>query len=276
MTLAELNKILTDAVLSNGENAITAGYALSPDIVGTPFYDSPLMGCAAADDPLFKLYKSDPKIYGDILRLPEEWLDGAKSVISFFLPYTKAVRDSNIPDRKRPSDIWLHARIEGQAFLEKMTALIAASLEAEGFKAVIPSRQPEFRVASDADALEKGGPVYKSSWSERHAAFVSGLGTFSLAKHIITEKGACGRFGSVITDAYIEPVKRAYTDPYEYCTFCGKCNERCPVKCISVEKGKNNLLCGAYIDKMKLECAPRYGCGKCQQCVPCESGIPAR
>ena len=94
--------------------------------------------------------------------------------------------------------------------------------------------------------LERGEPAYASTWSERHAAYVAGLGTFSLSKHLITEKGLCGRFGSVITDAPLEVTPRPYTDPYEYCTFCGACVPRCPARAISVEKGKTIKVCAKY------------------------------
>lgn len=77
-----------------------------------------------------------------------------------------------------------------------------------------------------------------SLWSERHAAYVCGLGTFGLSKGLITKKGIAGRFTSLITDLPLLADERAYTDVYEYCT--------------------------------------RYGCGLCQVRVPCEAGIPKK
>ena len=84
MTLAELREKLTQAVLDSPDNAVMAEYALRPELVGTPYYGGPLVGCAAADDPLFVQFKADPKIYGSALRLPEEWLPGAKSCLLLF------------------------------------------------------------------------------------------------------------------------------------------------------------------------------------------------
>ena len=40
---------------------------------------------------------------------------------------------------------------------------------------------------------------YASNWSERHVAYVCGLGTFG-CQGLITSKGLAGRFGSIITD----------------------------------------------------------------------------
>ena len=67
------------------------------------------------------------------------------------------------------------------------------------------------------------------------------------------------------------------TELENYCTKCGACIKRCPVNAISLEKGKNNVLCSGFLDRV-LEKAgiPYYGCGKCQVGVPCEKRAPAR
>lgn len=274
MTASELEKRLGALVAGDEDNRIQAHYALRPELVGTVYYDAPLVGIAAADDPIFLQFKSDEMIYGQALRLPGDWLAGAKSVISFFLPYTARVRESNGPELSRPSDEWLHARIEGQDFLMKVCEAIKSWLAEEGYSAIIPAAGPDFAIHRDDSAQSRGEPVYKSSWSERHAAYAAGLGTFSLSKHIITEKGVCGRFGSIITDAVLEPTPRPYSQPYEYCTFCGACAYRCPVDAISVEKGKDILLCADFVEGTKLSFAPRYGCGKCQIKLPCSYKRP--
>jgi len=276
MTLETLAQSLTRFVLCGKENTIRPEYALHPELVGKTYYDAPLMGCAAADDPIFRQIQTDPKILGPVFRLPEEWLPGARSVISFFLPYSREIRDSNVSNLGTPSDEWLHARVEGQAFLMEVCRELEALLQAEGYRTLVPAGHPDFYYIQEPQRQERGEPVYASSWSERHVAFAAGLGTFGLSKHIITEKGVCGRFGSVITDAPIDPTPRPYTEPYEYCTFCGACSFRCPVNAISVEKGKDILTCAAFVEDTRVTYAPRYGCGKCQLAVPCSTGIPGK
>jgi epoxyqueuosine reductase len=93
----------------------------------------------------------------------------------------------------------------------------------------------------------------KSNWSERHVAFVAGLGTFGLHRALITAKGTTVRIGSVITTLVLSPTPRPYTRYDEYCPFltrgtCGACMKRCPPAAIT-ERGKNNNACGDYIDK---------------------------
>lgn len=275
MNMQTISQNLIRAVLEDEENRIRPEYAMRPELAEIPYYDAPLLGCAAADDPLFARFRSDPVILGDVFRLPEEWLPGAKSVLSFFLPYTAEIRESNRDNLCVPSDEWLHARIEGQAFLMKICNQLAGWLREAGYQAVIPASHPDFRIDRDPGRMACGEPVYASSWSERHVAYAAGLGTFGLSKHIITEKGVCGRFGSVITDAPLAPTPRPYSDPYEYCTFCGACIARCPVHAITKE-GKNVLVCASFLDDTKVAHAPRYGCGKCQIAVPCSAGIPGK
>ena len=274
MTLQAITEKLAQLVTEHPDNAIQASYALNPTLVGMPFYDAPLLGCAAAEDPLFLQFQTDPVIIGPMFRLPEQWLPGAKSVISFFLPFTEEIRNSNLDNLREPSESWLHGRAEGQDFLMEVCEQLAHWLREEGYEAVIPAGHPDFRTNRDPDRLTLGQPMFTSSWSERHVAFAAGLGTFSLTKHLITEKGVCGRFGSVITTAQFTPTIRQYTEPYEYCTFCGACTRRCPVNAIHVDTGKDMVTCASFMDINKATYAPRHGCGKCQLDLPCTTRIP--
>jgi hypothetical protein len=51
---------------------------------------------------------------------------------------------------------------------------------------------------------------FASKWSERHAAYVSGLGTFSLCDGLITPVGIAIRYGSVVSRIPIQPASRPY------------------------------------------------------------------
>lgn len=262
---------LTDYILSAPENRVQADYAIRPELTGLPLYAAPVLAVGDAADPLFEGLKA-PEAVGEWFRTPEEWLPGARRVISFFLPFSEEVKRSNF-EGDDPSPLWLHGRIEGQSFLTQVTRWLQAQLEAEGHAAVIPTLHPEFRAAEKAK--DPGGPAFTSSWSERHVAFVCGLGTFGLNRGLITEKGMAGRFASLVTTAEMPVTERAYTDLYEYCSQCGACIRRCPVNAITRE-GKAHDPCADFLNDIKLRFAPRYGCGKCQVKVPCMDGIPPK
>ena len=134
-----------------------------------------------------------------------------------------------------------------------------------GYACLIPSLDPRFSI------INRTIP----NWSERHAAYACGLGTFGLSKGMITQKGICGRFGSLLTSLDADITEKPYSDIYEYCNMCGICIQKCPAKAISKE-GKDSTLCAAFLDKVRQNHDPRYGCGKCQVNVPCESRIPSK
>ncbi len=252
-------------------NYISEEEAAREEIAGMRIYDDPLFGAASADDPMFAELKT-PGIVGPDVFLPADWLKEAKSVLSFFLPFTERVRASNRGNGKRASDEWLHARIEGQEMMNQFGAYICQMLEEEGFLALYPAADARFHMIAP----------YASNWSERHTAHICGLGTFSLSKGLITEKGMAGRFGSVITNAVLPITERKYSSPFAYCIMCGKCEKNCPAHAIDTKKGvingKDQVVCEAYVNGSKGANGPtgkiRYGCGKCQVDVPCESRIP--
>lgn len=177
-----------------------------------------------------------------------------------------------------PSSPWLHGRMEGQAQLFRLAGYLSARLGEAGWQVLCPCLDPQFASMEHrgTDARFPPEAAYTSRWSERHVAYISGLGTFGLSKGLITEKGTCGRFLSLITDLPLPPTPRPYSGLYDYCTRCGACVRRCPVGAISLEKGKDQTTCAYYVDLTMTLCAPRYGCGKCQTKVPCQSGIPAK
>ena len=275
MDVDALQVKLAEYVLSSPDNAIQASWALRDEIAGTPMFDAPIVGCASADDPMFTRVKAEDKILGDTFRLPGDWLPGARSVISIFYPFSEPVRKSNWDNLSVPSDEWLHGRIEGHEFIHATDRMVEGWLHDEGFKTCIPALEPSLVIHKREPEEAVGLPLFVSSWSERHVAFTAGLGTFGLSAHLITRVGKAGRFGSIITTADIQPTPRPYgDDPYAYCTRCGACTKRCPVNALSLEHGKDYQACWVYMEETKIRFKPRYGCGKCQHIVPCETGIP--
>ena len=280
MNKQDLIKMASDFVENSKDNIITKEIALSDNVVGMKIFDAPIFAFGAADDEYFKLLKNT-SVIGKHFLLPQEWLPQSKTVISFFLPFSQAVKEGNRRNMAWPSEEWLHGRIEGQAFLKKLCQHLKSELINTGNSSLVPSLDKRFMAKGKLKSSEKESDnkneinlQFTSNWSERHVAFVCGLGTFGLSKGLITKKGVAGRLGSIITELYLPPDKREYETIYEYCSMCGACVKNCPANAISIDKGKNHILCSDFLDKTIEKYKPRYGCGKCQVRVQCESGIP--
>ena len=250
-----------------GLNSITAEQAIGPECVNLKIFDAPLKGCADPSDALFPQLKSE--VIGQHFRLPLQWVSNAQTVISMFFPFSMEVVKSNNRDKNDPSEMWLHGRVEGHKCLNDIAKFMVNLFEAAGYTTICPG------LSDDFFAVQKGGELnFTSNWSERHVAYVCGLGTFGLSKGLITEKGMAGRFLSIITQANLEKTPLKYNSTYEHCTMCGVCVKACPVKAISLEQGKNHIICSDFLDLTKEKFKPRYGCGKCQTMVPCARRIP--
>ena len=247
-----------------------------PGTGDTVLFDTPLTGFAAADDELFKRF-TQPEIIGENFLTPAEWLPSAKTVISFFLPFSEKVRSSNRADKDDPSPEWLYGRIEGQEFITRFMAGLQHLMAEKEIESCVPSSDARFGIRIEMTSINGVDDFHVDSrWSERHAAYACGLGTFGLSRGLITEKGIAGRFASLIVSEAFPPTGRPYTGIDDYCIRCGACARNCPVHAITLEHGKNNVLCNVHVEKMKAKHAPRYGCGKCQVGVPCEFMAPGR
>lgn len=280
MDKQEFIRLASDFINNSEDNIISKEIALAEDAAGTQIYEAPIIAFAAADDEYFKKLK-DPAAIGEHFMLPRDWLPQAETVVSFFLPFTEALKKSNTLDLSWPSAEWMHGRIEGQALINKLCRYLQTELTNAGYASIVPGLDERFwsRTGNkNAAPPSPGEPVltYTSNWSERHVAHVCGLGTFGLSKGLITKKGISGRIGSLITELYIPPDKRDYETYNEYCSLCGACAKNCPVNAISIEKGKDHPICSEFTQKVLAKHKPWYGCGKCQVMVPCESGIPKR
>ena len=232
-------------------------------------WQNPVIGVADAEDPLFAELKN---IIGPAHAMPSDLVPGAKSVLVYFIPFAGTVGISNIPDEESSKE-WDYACIETNNMLKDLNICLYSWITEKGYHA--SQLPPTYHY--DQEKLI-------SSWSHKSAAYIAGIGKFGVHQMLITEKGCCGRIGSVITDMRLEPTAR--TDE-EYCLFktrgiCGRCMERCVNQAFSVREGRgiyDRYKCNEQIyDKI----VPHYPigdgdtCGKCMCGVPYSFGIPGR
>jgi len=249
-------------------------------------FAEPLVGFSCGADELYEFYKDhiDPEFY----RTPAEWLGSAYgkdfdpaniSVISWFLPQTDDTKEKCRAADDCPPYEWTMVRVHGEECNRRLAKSLEEHLKSFGLEAIAPMCSEEFSWG-DSEKFVK-----VSNWSERHVAYISGLGTFGLCDGLISEKGKAGRYGSVIVNLPLEPTKRNYTEYNEYCLAkngCTACMKRCPAGAIT-EKGHDKVKCMMYhADAIKKIDHERYGydgyavCGLCQTGVPCESCIPVK
>lgn len=242
-----------------------------------PLFTTPLVGFAVADDPLFIRYR---EVVGPFHRTPGEWLAGAATVICWILPIAAATRASNRAQTDEPSQEWAVTRTFGEACNNRLREELAAWLQARGHAALAPVLQPEWSGVE----VPESGPA--SNWSERHAAYAAGLGTFSLNDGLITAAGMAHRCGSVVTDLELPADPRPYPGVRDWCLFharnsCGACIRRCPVGAISAA-GHDKRRCRDYTyGTLQPRLKETYGvaiagCGLCQTGVPCEARNPCQ
>ena len=232
-----------------------------------------LVGVAAADDPIFREFR-EPHVIGEGFILPSEWLEGAASVVSLFFPFAKEVCITNRhPGEASPE--WQYAKYRGTQLVGAFCTQLCEELRESGWEALMPVASERFGFSQNPCECD-GEADFEvcSAWSERHAAYACGLGTFGLSRGLITRSGMAGRFGSIITTAPIAPTPREYSDTYEWCTFCGACVKRCPVDAISLIDGKRNTLCSDWCKALPDGSVYGDACGKCQVGVPCSTRKP--
>lgn len=251
-------------------------------------FDEPLVGFSSGSDPLYRTIKEDiGPFYMTPIEVFEKSFPDTKTsadkltIISWILPQAQVTRADNRKETTYPSERWARAKAYGEIVFNVMVRRhLVDILRDSEFKAIAPVLEPFWSWGvSERYSIA-------SNWSERHAAYVSGLGTFGLCDGLITPIGKAMRCGSVIAEISVQPTSRPYTDHHEYCLHfsrgaCGKCIKRCPAAAIS-ELGHDKTKCFNYLEHVTKEYVKNHFgietdvCGLCQTAVPCESKIPLK
>jgi epoxyqueuosine reductase QueG len=225
----------------------------------------PLVGFADAHDTLFSELHS---AVGPKHALPDDLLNGAQSVIAYFLPFEKNIASGN-RGNYYASRQWALAYIETNRLITAINEYLAGVLKKDGVKSAILPPTHNF----DKQKLI-------SDWSHRHVACIAGLGKFGLHNLLITDKGCCGRLGSLITDAACIPTKRPER---EYCLYkqdgtCTACVKNCVAGALKEDSFDRHqcydLLCKN--EKIHEQYGKADACGKCICVVPCSFVNPVK
>ena len=228
-------------------------------------WKEPLVAYARADDPLFAMLK---QVISPTHALPRDFLAEARTVITYFLPFTDKVVESNKTGRFS-SRTWALAYIETNQLIGVINQHLQEQLIEQGYKAVFVPATHNFNQKT-----------LLSDWSHRSAAYIAGLGTFGLNHMLITESGCCGRVGSLVTNLKLTPTPRYNR---ELCLHkaegsCGRCAEKCVNDALSIEGlGKHKCYEMCLINAGQLSDLESIAdvCGKCLVGVPCSVAAPS-
>ena len=222
------------------------------------------VGIASADDPLFsRLGRAvDPGH-----AMPGDLLQGARSVVVFFLPFTTDLGKANGGKKGLASRSWAEAYVETNLLIRKIGGHLGRRLRGAGHTALATPATHNF----DEEKLVSG-------WSHKHVGYIAGLGTFGHHHQLITEAGCCGRLGSLLTSMELPPTPRPGEE---------WCLEKAGQPCLAcASKCRYGALFEARFDRQACyrQCLVNdrhYSdlplvdvCGKCACEVPCSHEIP--
>lgn len=223
-------------------------------------YRKPLVAFSSAKDARYEDLKN---IIGAWHQTPTEILPDAKSVITYFIPFTEEV--AMAPKKtKAPSSIWGESYQLINAHFRVINQAIADYLMEEGYSV------EKIKMAQKYDKEN-----FRTSWSHKSAAVIAGIGAFSVNQLVITEKGSGGRFSTLITSADLTNHQKPVENKCLYLKnkTCGLCLEICPPKALSAE-GFDKSLCDEELIKNGKMLQESFGldyasvCGKCISICP--------
>ncbi|MBP2632283.1 MAG: iron-sulfur cluster-binding protein [Firmicutes bacterium] len=262
----ELKKKTTNIIQS-----YVCEYQKNSDI--TAKWGEPLVGFADANHPdVFKL----KELISEQHVMPSEVLQEPTIIIAYFVPFTKELADTNKVTGDSASPEWARTYEETNEMFGRLNQYLIEELKKMGYEA---------GVSKEATTFDRKSLI--SHWSQRHIARIAGLGTFGINNMLISKKGCCGRYSTVVTNLDVVPDKPMEE---EYCLYkskgvCGVCVKHCPSGALTF-KGFNREKCfqvclknaelykdfgSSYLEQtgMNANSAGSEVCGKCVVNVPC-------
>lgn len=217
-------------------------------------YREPLVAFASASDRRFSALQQ--QVHPAHL-LPEDLLPGARSAVSFFVPFAREVPEANRVERDRVAREWVVAYVETNALIDRITGHLVALLGKSGVRAAAEPATHNF----DHTTLV-------SRWSHKSVAVIAGLGSFGLNRQVITDAGCAGRLGSLVLDADLHHESDQHK---ERCLFlydgsCLECVVACPALALDESGEMDKQACWErcqQIGKLWPAAGQAEVCGKC-------------
>jgi len=253
MTLTEESKTLIERITASSQlNILPQSYG------GGRCFSKPFFGISRGDDPLFEKFKEviavDHPTPAEIWTsngLPDkDDLATELRILSMVFPYSHEVRKAGEKNNGRlPAELTTIARNYSEEFINMILPKTVEFFIQKGFFALAPKLTPDYGY------IRKDNPfaVY-SNWSERHVAFVAGLGYFGFNNTLITKEGCSVILASVITDAPLSVTVRTIDNPHNCLHYtsskCEKCVTKCPSDALTKD-GHQPEICLNYCTEVR-------------------------
>ena len=226
------------------------------------WWQTPLLTAAPIDARFDQL----PQIAADDHLHPRDLLPTAKSVVVFYLPFTKEL----VKENKKgpwPCRNWGVAYVQTNDLIGRLSQALGDFLDEHGYKSGLTPATHNF---DDVKLMAR--------WSHKHLAHLVNLGRFGINHLLITPMGCTGRLGSFVSE--VELGDHPLIDTKEACLLkagkeCGKCIKACPVDALSEDDFDRRSCWDRLNDNRRtLEYFSDFPenthvCGKCAALVPC-------
>ena len=223
-------------------------------------WKEPIVGFADANGPYISALK---EIVTPAHLLPGDFMENPNIVISYYVPFTEELAALNMNvEGNLAAQEWSDAYNLTNTMIQDINQYVADFLNEMGYRAVSPTG-----VIFDKERI-------LSNWSQRHIAYAAGLGTFGINNMLISEKGCCGRYGSVVADLPVEPdqILKEERCLYKKNGGCMKCVKNCFSGALTSE-GFDRKKC-FEICMMNDARTGADVCGKCDIDIPCAFKAP--
>ena len=222
-----------DQIITREIIDFTAGYCRR-DNIATEF-GKPLVGFADAMSP--EIQNLTSVVSPDHL-LPQDVMPEASIIISYFVPFTpELAAANNSAEPGIAAAQWARAYEELNALFTELNRRLVDLLPT--LNSDPSGSSHSFRGAVVESATHFDTTKLISNWSHRHIAFAAGLGTFGMNNMLITPKGCCGRYNSVITNIPLSVIHAGSPMKEELCSYkrdgsCHVCIDICPTGALAV------------------------------------------
>lgn len=238
----------------------------------TTHYRQPLIGFLDADDGRFAALRER---VSPAHLLPADILPGARTVVSFFFPFTQKLVRANRQAKGDPDIGWLYAYAQTNALISGTCERLRDALQnigdgrTNGSTADPPA---PIRAAWVDPTHNFDEQTLLARWSHKSIGYMAGLGRFGLHQMVITPSGCAGRFGSLVMDYHLPPSPPLLSAETGVCAaleggLCDACIRACPVGAISPQ-GVDKRRCFTYINAIDTRYRKQIGemvdaCGRC-------------